>query len=132
MKQTLKLDLNYIRQWAEYRAPFMTGKFNTLNLMTALQPIYSLAHKRVVGHEALVRIQDKGGAPVSPAILFDQERSAVEVIHLDRLCRFIHIHNYRIINTSILKQPPPGGFQKRIALQRNKFQATYPNIPNTV
>jgi len=81
MKQTLKLDLNYIRQWAEYRAPFMTGKFNTLNLMTALQPIYSLAHKRVVGHEALVRIQDKGGAPVSPAILFDQERSATEVIH---------------------------------------------------
>ncbi|WP_319575049.1 EAL domain-containing protein [uncultured Desulfobacter sp.] len=101
MKQTLKLDLNYIRQWAEYRAPFMTGKFNTLNLMTALQPVYSLAHKRVVGHEALVRIQDEGGAPVSPAILFDHERSAAEVIHIDRLCRFIHIHNYRIIKTSI-------------------------------
>ncbi|WP_287126055.1 EAL domain-containing protein [Desulfobacter sp.] len=101
MKKTLKLDLNYIQQQTEHHAPFMTGKFNNLNLMTALQPIYSLAHKRVVGHEALVRIKEEGGVPVSPAILFDQERSAMETIQLDRLCRFIHIHNYRIINKSI-------------------------------
>ncbi|MGD9826946.1 hypothetical protein, partial [Desulfobacter sp.] len=78
MKKTLKLDLNYIQQQTEHHAPFMTGKFNNLNLMTALQPIYSLAHKRVVGHEALVRIKEEGGVPVSPAILFDQERSAIE------------------------------------------------------
>ncbi|MCG8617616.1 MAG: EAL domain-containing protein [Desulfobacterales bacterium] len=101
MKQTLKMDLPFIRQWVEKTPPFMTGKFNALKLKTALQPIYSLAHKRVVGHEALVRVSDTGGTPVSPAALFDRDRSTAETIHLDRLCRFIHVHNYRTMDNPI-------------------------------
>ncbi|HCY87746.1 MAG TPA: EAL domain-containing protein [Desulfobacteraceae bacterium] len=101
MKHTLKMDLPFIRQWVEKCPPYITGHFNALSLKTALQPIYSLAHKRIVGHEALARVNNANGTPVSPATLFDQDRSATEIIHLDRLCRFIHIHNFQMIDTPI-------------------------------
>jgi len=101
MKTTHQLDLPFIRQWAKQRTPFLTGEINNLNLSTALQPIYSLAHKRVVGHEALVRVKDKHNIPISPAVLFEKERSAADTILLDRLCRYIHLHNYRILKDKI-------------------------------
>ncbi len=55
----------------------------------------------MVGHEALVRVKDKTNTPVSPAALFEKERSAADTIHLDRLCRYIHLHNYRILKDEI-------------------------------
>ncbi|WDP90082.1 MAG: EAL domain-containing protein [Desulfobacter sp.] len=77
------------------------GTFDDKTLYTALQPIYSLAHKRLVGHEALVRAMDGQNRPVSPARLFKKGMSPGDSIHLDRLCRYIHIHNYKTIDDPI-------------------------------
>ena len=101
MKTSLTMDLDFIRQWAQRLGPGLTGTFKDNSLSTALQPIYSLAHKRIVGHEALVRVTDKNGVPVPPSHFFEQDRSDAEIIHLDRLCRYLHIHNYKCLNDPI-------------------------------
>jgi len=94
MKTNINLDLSFIMQWANKNGQFLTGELNGLNLLTAVQPIFSLAHKRVVGYEALLRAKDRKSNWITPAPLFDQNQSTPDLIHLDRLCRYIHLHNF--------------------------------------
>ncbi|MGO2135028.1 MAG: EAL domain-containing protein [Marinobacter sp.] len=70
-----------------------TAEFRGLTLRTALQPIYSISHKRTVGYEALIRAQDPDGSNVLPIHLFDVPTSDEEALLLDRLCRYLHIRN---------------------------------------
>lgn len=70
------------------------GRFDSFILDSAFQPIFSLAHKRIVGYEALVRPKDKSGNPVSPAVLFQRTMDPWNVVLLDRLCRYIHTKNF--------------------------------------
>ncbi len=78
-----------------------TAEFRELTLSTALQPIYSIAHKRIVGYEALIRGFDKNSSPVSPLELFRLPDSDMENLLLDRLCRMLHIQNYQDSNDSL-------------------------------
>lgn len=94
MKTSLVLDLPVIRQYAEVSGPYLTGHLAGFRLYTAMQPIYSLAHKRTVGYEALLRVKDRTGRQAGPDLLFDQDRSAGEMVLLDRLCRYLHVHNF--------------------------------------
>tara|TARA_R110002110_G_scaffold1141_4_gene4731 strand:+ start:11158 stop:12483 length:1326 start_codon:yes stop_codon:yes gene_type:complete len=71
-----------------------TAEFRGLVLSTALQPIYSISHKRTVGYEALIRAQDPDNASVLPIHLFELPTSDAEALLLDRLCRYLHIQNY--------------------------------------
>lgn len=71
-----------------------TAEFRGLTLRTALQPIYSISHKRTVGYEALIRAQDPDGSNVLPIHLFDVPSCDEEALLLDRLCRYLHIRNY--------------------------------------
>ena len=71
-----------------------TADFRGLTLRTALQPIYSLSHKRTIGYEALIRAFDRQQSQVSPLHLFDLPDSHAENLLLDRLCRYLHIRNY--------------------------------------
>jgi EAL domain-containing protein (putative c-di-GMP-specific phosphodiesterase class I) len=71
-----------------------TADYLGLTLKTALQPIFSLSHKRVVGYEALIRAFDNDNASVLPLHLFDLAATDAENLLLDRLCRFLHIRNY--------------------------------------
>lgn len=96
-----QLNLSFIRDWAEPNGLFLTGRIDGLTLFTALQPIYSLAHKRVVGYEALVRVKDRQNSPLNPASLFDRDTPPADLIHLDRLCRYLHIHNFKILKDEI-------------------------------
>lgn len=53
-------------------------------LGTAFQPVFSLTHGRVVGHEALLRASDAQGRPIAPNVLFDslschRSRAALDV-----------------------------------------------------
>jgi EAL domain-containing protein (putative c-di-GMP-specific phosphodiesterase class I) len=68
--------------------------YQGLKLKTALQPIFSLSHKRVVGYEALIRAFDPDNASVLPLHLFELASSDAENLLLDRLCRYLHISNY--------------------------------------
>ncbi len=71
-----------------------TANYLGLVLRTALQPIYSISHKRVVGYEALIRAFDTDNSPVLPNHLFDLPANDAENLLLDRLCRYLHIRNY--------------------------------------
>jgi len=71
-----------------------TASFHGLTLMTALQPIFSISHKRIVGYEALIRAFDTDDAPVLPGQLFGLPSSEPENVLLDRLCRYLHVRNF--------------------------------------
>lgn len=66
-----------------------------LTLSSVFQPIISLHHRRVVGHEALLRTHDSQNKIVSPALLFNSRENIGEIIELDRLCRTLHSANYQ-------------------------------------
>ncbi len=70
------------------------GKFRGLTLRSAFQPIFSLAHQRVVGYEGLLRAHDNSNGAVSPLTAFSLARGKTEIVHLDHLCRDVHVHNF--------------------------------------
>ncbi|RBW49329.1 EAL domain-containing protein [Marinobacter sp. F3R11] len=73
-----------------------SADFRGLSLRTALQPIYSISHKRIIGYEALIRAFDPDNANVLPIHLFELPASDAETLLLDRLCRYLHMQNYSI------------------------------------
>lgn len=78
-----------------------SAEFRGLTLKTALQPIYSISHKRTVGYEALIRAIDPDNAAVLPLHLFDLPASEAENLLLDRLCRYLHVRNYSAIKDQL-------------------------------
>ena len=72
MPPKLNLNLPVLEQSTLKKNGFLTGTMEDLCLFTALQPIFSLAHKRVVGYEALVRARDKHSNAIPPSRLFAQ------------------------------------------------------------
>lgn len=71
------------------------GRFKSFRLDSAFQPIFSLAHHRAVGFEALLRASDATGSGVSPLEVFAEARDEAEIIQLDRTCRALHTDNHR-------------------------------------
>lgn len=71
----------------------VVGRHAGLVFASAFQPIYSLAHGRVVGHEALLRATDACGAAVAPQAVFAVDDPA-ELHWRDRLARAVHAANY--------------------------------------
>lgn len=90
--QTLDLVNNFIRMSHNGRA---RSEFKTLQLSSAFQPIFSIAHRRAVGYEALLRARDDRGNPVSPLQVFAMADAGPELTRLDRLCRTLHVHNFK-------------------------------------
>ena len=72
----------------------IVGQFKQLALHSHYQPILSLAHRRIVGYEALVRPHDAAGQSVSPLTLFKSVHDEQATVYLDRLCRNIHVRNF--------------------------------------
>lgn len=90
-------DVNYTSALIQQNETQAYAVFNDYRLHTAVQPIFSLAHKRIVGYEALVRIKDAGGQFVSPLVLFESDQAQSEIVLLDRLCRHLHLHNFQLL-----------------------------------
>ncbi len=78
-----------------------SASFQGLKLRTALQPIFSISHKRVVGYEALIRAFDTDNASVLPLHLFQLPTTEPENVLLDRLCRYLHIQNYSSLSDQV-------------------------------
>ncbi|MEX0957730.1 MAG: EAL domain-containing protein [Burkholderiales bacterium] len=70
------------------------GSFQDLTLSSHFQPIYSLAHSRRVGCEALLRPFDTAGAAVAPLAAFRRSRDFADLQLLDRLARTVHLQNF--------------------------------------
>lgn len=64
-------------------------------LTSHFQPIYSLAHRQPVGYEGLIRAVDAQGRALAPAELFARAPHGAPRIRLDRLCRELHVRNFR-------------------------------------
>jgi EAL domain-containing protein (putative c-di-GMP-specific phosphodiesterase class I) len=94
METNLRIDLPFIKQYTERKNSFLTGRMDGLKLYTALQPVFSIAHKRVVGYEALLRVKNSESQWISPAPLFEKSENPFADVHLDRLCRYIHLNNF--------------------------------------
>lgn len=70
------------------------ARYRNLLLGSAFQPIFSFAHGRAVGYEALLRAQGAEARPVSPLEVFALPGNDAELVHLDRLCRALHLRNH--------------------------------------
>ena len=78
-----------------------TATYEGLILKTALQPIFSISHKRIVGYEALMRAFDPDAAPVLPPQVFDLAENQPDDLLLDRLCRALHIRNFNTVSDNL-------------------------------
>ncbi|OFE13677.1 hypothetical protein PHACT_11480 [Pseudohongiella acticola] len=73
------------------------GHYGDLRIISAFQPIYSLAHRRIVGLEGLARAITDEDKIIPPAILFGA-REQNTIIELDKLCQLIHLENFYAID----------------------------------
>ncbi len=71
------------------------GASEELRLSSHFQPIFSLAHRRPVGYEGLIRATDPAGRRVSPFELFAKAPHGPARIMLDRQCRALHVRNFQ-------------------------------------
>lgn len=63
-------------------------------LSSHFQPIYSLVDGQLAGYEGLLRVQQCNGEPESPLVLLSSPGSHCQHLHLDRLCRALHLANF--------------------------------------
>ncbi|OWQ45969.1 EAL domain-containing protein [Roseateles sp. L2-2] len=70
------------------------GSFQNYRLTSAFQPVYSYPHRRPVGYEGLIRVEDERGRPIAPVTAFEGVGNFEQQIWLDRLCRLLHVHNF--------------------------------------
>lgn len=63
-------------------------------LSSHFQPIFSLSHRRAVGHEALLRATDAQGRAVPPVQVLNSSQHFEDLLHIDRLCRWLHASNF--------------------------------------
>ncbi|MFZ5467040.1 MAG: sensor domain-containing phosphodiesterase [Pseudomonadota bacterium] len=78
----------------EVEAGRVEGRFQGHRLTSHFQPIISLTHQRPVGYEALLRVQDATGAPLSPLVPFAHCAHVGQTVLLDRLSRYLHVRNF--------------------------------------
>ena len=80
----------------KYYALGERGGRDEFSLSSHFQPIYSLAHRRPVGYEGLIRAVDSSsGRRVEPLELFSKAPHGEERIRLDRQCRALHVRNFQ-------------------------------------
>ena len=77
------------------------GSRRAYRLTTHFQPIFSLAHRRPVGFEALIRGTDAGGRVYLPAELLAHAPAGVARMQLDRQCRAHHVRSFRRLNDDV-------------------------------
>lgn len=74
--------------------PYIRGLFEGMRLSSHFQTVFSLAHGRAVGFEALLRAVGRDGKPVSPLDAFSIAERFDRTVLLDRLARAIHARNF--------------------------------------
>jgi EAL domain-containing protein (putative c-di-GMP-specific phosphodiesterase class I) len=107
----------------------MLGHFRGMRLDSHFQPIYSLPHSRIVGHEALLRAAREDGTPVAPLTALAAARNESELVFADRLCRAMHLANYR----SAVPAPDENcwlflNVSTRVVSQRRDFGLFFSNL----
>ncbi|QCP49160.1 EAL domain-containing protein [Trinickia violacea] len=68
--------------------------YDSVTLRSAFQPVLSIAHKRIVGYEALLRATAADGRAITPDELFGAAQSFGAALTLERLTRCLHFANF--------------------------------------
>ncbi|MDR3411179.1 MAG: EAL domain-containing protein [Formivibrio sp.] len=87
--------LNKVEEAITYENGRAVGYFRDMRMDSCFQPIYSLPHRRIVGHEALLRAKLSDGTAVPPPQALAAARGEMEQVFVDRLCRAQHLLNYQ-------------------------------------
>lgn len=86
--------VEHIRQSVAYADGQWVGEVDDVRIRSVFQPIYSLVHSRMVGVEGLIRCADTHGQVIPPLeMLARADREESKAVHLDRLCRYLHLNN---------------------------------------
>ncbi|MEQ5834642.1 EAL domain-containing protein [Marinobacter sp. NFXS9] len=101
VNQSSEPELDLLTPMLNHADAGWTASFQGLKLRTALQPIFSISHKRIIGYEALIRAFDTDNASVLPLHLFQLPTSDPEDVLLDRLCRYLHIQNFATLDDDV-------------------------------
>ena len=84
-----------------FRVDADDGLCREYRLATYFQPIFSLAHRRPVAYEALIRGTDRQGKIYLPAELLAQAPAGVARMQLDRQCRALHVRSFRRLRDDV-------------------------------
>ena len=84
----------------KYTAHGEHGAQEEYRLSSHFQPIFSLAHRRPVGYEGLIRATDSRGRSVRPYELFSKALQGEARIRLDRQCRAVHVRNFNALGNA--------------------------------
>lgn len=106
-----------VEQAADGRA---TAVFDAYRIGSHFQPILSLSHQRIIGHEGLLRAADAQGNPIAPPTVLAQAEAAGGLVSLDRIARLLHVLNRpRADNQWLFLNVHPAVFVDAIA--KNSF-----------
>jgi EAL domain-containing protein (putative c-di-GMP-specific phosphodiesterase class I) len=94
-------NIQTVKEHVSHKENEVTGCYKTNQLHSAFQPIYSLAHKRIIGYEALIRGKNPQGNNISPLEIFSMDKSESSIVFLDRLCRYLHMGNFQFIGDNV-------------------------------
>ncbi|HSC76820.1 MAG TPA: EAL domain-containing protein [Pseudomonadales bacterium] len=89
-----QLTLDYMESFIALKENRYAATCDQVQLRSHFQPIYSLAHQRIVGYEGLIRPSLADGIPISPLMLFSEASSLAQSVFIDRLCRTLHVSNF--------------------------------------
>ncbi|WP_348672696.1 hypothetical protein, partial [uncultured Abyssibacter sp.] len=67
--------------------------FDGYRLESVFQPIFSYAHHRAIGHEALLRVTDSDGTPIAPLQFLCRPWPTERAIELNALIARMHVAN---------------------------------------
>lgn len=137
MNNTCTSNLKMFEEVLNQNEQQQVSHYQGLKLTSAIQPIYSIDHQRVIGCEALIRATSPQGEAVSPITLFEMPTNDKDAIYLDRLCRFTHMANFHqiindncwlFINISSLASEKGRKYGSFFAELLNKFNITPSNV----
>lgn len=89
-----QLTFDYLSSFISPESDGYTAVCEQVQMRSHFQPIFSLAHQRIVGFEALVRPSTTDGNPLSPLELFAKADGLEQSVFIDRLCRTLHVSNF--------------------------------------
>lgn len=102
-----------------------TVQVGALLMRSRFQPIYSLSHGRVVGHEALLRAERADGTAVEPPVALRGDGSFADLLRSDRSARMIHTLNFAEMSGPahwLFFNMPPQVFVAMPRLMQDGFQ----------
>lgn len=90
--------MNRVIALSRYRPPAVAPAsaedlLEGLNVRSAYQPIFSPTHQKLVGFEALVRVDD-GTQTISPVALFERAETTQQTVQLDSFLLHEHVDNF--------------------------------------